>query len=183
MLYSPAARWPCRRAAVLPCCRAAVPPCRRAAVLPCCRAPSPLPPLPPWGRIRRSARRTDCGHHVRCSPVSSVERAFIVRPIAVSPSVERAAMSYVFVPHAVSTGPAPGGTRRLAWRWAIALAAVLALHVAGFLWFERYRDAFAPETVKPPVQVALLTPQPIARDTERAHRTGSASPAPSRPSP
>lgn len=91
-------------------------------------------------------------------------------------------MSYVFVPHAVSTGPAPGGTRRLAWRWAIALAAVLALHVAGFLWFERYRDAFAPETVKPPVQVALLTPQPIARDTERAHRTGSASPAPSRPS-
>ncbi len=91
-------------------------------------------------------------------------------------------MSYVIASHAVSTGPARSGTRRLAWRWSVALAAVLGLHVAGFIWFERYRDAFAPETVKPPVQVELLTPQPIARGPEAARRTGSASAAPSRPS-
>ena len=79
---------------------------------------------------------------------------------------------------------------RRAWRWSASLAAALVLHGAALTWFAGHRDAFAPDTPKPPVQVALLTPQPIARgqaagrpapahtEPVRARRTGQAGPAP-----
>lgn len=78
-------------------------------------------------------------------------------------------MSYVFTSTAACTHPARR-TRKLAWRWGIALAAAVALHGAGLLWFDRYRDAYEPEAIKPPVQVRLLTTQAIAR-------TGTVAPA------
>ena len=77
-------------------------------------------------------------------------------------------MSSVFASDAAYLGRARSGPRKRVWRWGVVLAAVAALHGAAFVWFEHYRDAFAPETVKPPVQVALLTPEPIAR--ARTHR-------------
>ncbi|WP_206954808.1 DUF3108 domain-containing protein [Trinickia acidisoli] len=77
-------------------------------------------------------------------------------------------------------GPARSGTRQLVRRWGIALATVVALHGAALVWFDRYHDAFAPEAVKPPLQVALLTAQPIARDTARARPRH---PAEARPAP
>lgn len=55
-----------------------------------------------------------------------------------------------------------------AWRWGVALAIALALNGAAVLWFGLHDHAFARGAVKPPVQVALLTPQPIARDTAQA---------------
>ncbi|RDV00181.1 DUF3108 domain-containing protein [Trinickia dinghuensis] len=77
-------------------------------------------------------------------------------------------MSYPFCSDTVRTAPPTRGTHRRAWRWGIALAGVLALHGVAVFWFARYHGSFAPEKVVPPVQVALLTPQPIARDTVRA---------------
>ncbi len=79
-----------------------------------------------------------------------------------------------------ATVPASSGMHRRAWRWGVALAAVLVLHGTAAVWFERVRDASTPDAVKPPVQVALLTPQPIARD--RAHPAPRHSPA-TRPEP
>lgn len=76
-------------------------------------------------------------------------------------------MSYLSPSPAIRTVPASSGTHRRAWRWGLALAAALALHGTAAVWFERMHDAFVPEAVKPPVQVALLTPQPIARDQAR----------------
>ncbi len=67
-----------------------------------------------------------------------------------------------------SSDTAPAGPRRHSSRWSIALAAALVLHGAALIWFARHHRAFPPEPVKPPVQVALLTPQPIARDTAHA---------------
>jgi hypothetical protein len=48
------------------------------------------------------------------------------------------------------------------------------------LWFVGHRDAFKPEAVKPPVEVALLTPQPVARVVERPLTRGRAAPTPAR---
>lgn len=76
-------------------------------------------------------------------------------------------MSYLSPSNAVGAAPASSGMDRRAWRWGLALAATVVLHGTAAVWFERVHDAPAPESVKPPVQVALLTPQPIARD--RAH--------------
>ena len=76
------------------------------------------------------------------------------------------AMSYVFASDAMRTGPALSGRGRRAWRWGAVLAITAALHGAAAFWFARHREAFAPESVKPPVEVALLTPQPIARSRE-----------------
>ncbi len=89
-------------------------------------------------------------------------------------------MSSVFISDAAHAGPARSGPRKRAWRWGVALAAVAALHAAAFIGFEQYRDAFASETVKPPVQIALLTPEPIAR--AQTHRAAPAhvQPAPAR---
>lgn len=84
-------------------------------------------------------------------------------------------MSHLSCSDATPAIPASSGTHRRAWRWGVALAAAAALHGTAAVWFERVHDAFSPQTVKPPVQVALLTPQPIARDRLR--------PAPRRPAP
>ncbi|HTH75036.1 MAG TPA: DUF3108 domain-containing protein [Trinickia sp.] len=82
-------------------------------------------------------------------------------------------MSYVFAPNARRAACAPSRARRLAWRWGAAFAAVLAVHGAALLWFERDHGAFEVEAVKAPIQVALLTPQPIERTEPRrgSHRT------------
>jgi hypothetical protein len=79
-------------------------------------------------------------------------------------------MSSLFTSDTARAGP-----RRYTWHWSIALTAALALHGAAVLWFVRHHHAFIPESVTPPVQVALLTAQPIARDTAHAQ--------PRRPSP
>ncbi|MGG1945132.1 DUF3108 domain-containing protein [Trinickia sp. NRRL B-1857] len=79
--------------------------------------------------------------------------------------------------------PASRGTSRRAWRWGVALAAAVALHGISAIWFVKHRAAFEPETPKPPVQVALLTPQPIARgDSVRQRPAARTEPAPARPS-
>ena len=78
--------------------------------------------------------------------------------------IEHQPMSSQFALGSARTGP-----RRLTWRWSFGLAAALALHGAAVVWFARHGHAFAPESVKPPLQVALLTPQPIAR--RMAHAT------------
>ena len=93
---------------------------------------------------------------------------------------EPIAMSYLSCSDARSIVPAASGTHRLAWRWGVALAAVAILHGSAAVWFERVHDAFAPQAVKPPVQVALLTPQPIARERLRP---ASRHPAPARSEP
>ncbi|MGN6318884.1 DUF3108 domain-containing protein [Trinickia sp.] len=82
-------------------------------------------------------------------------------------------MSYVFAPAARRTPCPPSRARRLARRWGAAFAAVLAVHGAALLWFARYHGAFEAEAVKAPIQVALLTPQPIERTEPQrgAHRT------------
>ena len=82
--------------------------------------------------------------------------------------IEHTAMSSSLCSAAPHVGPAARGKRRRAWRWGVALAAAMVLHGMGVLWFALHRDTYAQEKVKPPVQVALLTPQPIARDTARA---------------
>jgi hypothetical protein len=51
------------------------------------------------------------------------------------------------------------------------LAAAVVLHGTAALWLERVRDTSPPEAVRPPVQVALLTPQPIARAPARTARS------------
>ena len=89
-------------------------------------------------------------------------------------------MSYVLASDATRTGPAPAGRRGRAWRWGAVLAITAALHGAAALWFVRHRDAFEPEAVKPPVEVALLTPQPIARAAERPIGRQRAAPTPAR---
>lgn len=91
--------------------------------------------------------------------------------------IEHTAMSSSLCSAAPHVGPAARGTRRRAWRWGAALAAAMVLHGMGVLWFARHRDMFAQEKVEPPVQVALLTPQPIARDTARAAPRRPAAPA------
>jgi hypothetical protein len=58
------------------------------------------------------------------------------------------------------------------------LALTAALHGAAALWFARHREAFAPEGIKPPVEVALLTPQPVARVSEPPHMRPRPTPAP-----
>src|SRR5581483_10869236 len=78
------------------------------------------------------------------------------------------AMSYSFASDAVRTVLVPTELRSNTWRWCVALAVAIALHGAGVVWFTNFHDAFAPEAVKPPVQVALLTPQPIARNERSA---------------
>ncbi|WP_116134747.1 DUF3108 domain-containing protein [Trinickia diaoshuihuensis] len=82
-------------------------------------------------------------------------------------------------PPALSTVSAPRGTPRRAWRWGAALALAVALHGAGWVWFATHRDALAPETSKPPVEVALLTAQRIARG-ETGHRPPAARTEPAR---
>ena len=86
-------------------------------------------------------------------------------------------MSYVFASDAARIGPASRGRRRHAWRWGAVLAITAALHGAAAFWFARHREAFAPEAVKPPVEVALLTPQPIARSVAPADTRHRAAPA------
>jgi len=98
-------------------------------------------------------------------------------------------MSYVFASDATHTRPAPSGRGRRAWRWGAVLAITAVLHGAAALWFARHREAFAPEAVKPPVEVALLTAQPIARSPEatatrpRTEPSRAARPLPSRDEP
>lgn len=58
-----------------------------------------------------------------------------------------------------SRGAGPHGARR----WTVALAMALALHTAAAAWFLTRRDHAAVEAAKPPVEVALLQPQRIAR--------------------
>lgn len=83
---------------------------------------------------------------------------------------------------AVRAVPASPGTPRRAWRWGMALAAAVTLHGLSMMWFVKHRAAFEPETPKPPVQVALLTPQPIARGGGAAQRPSArAEPARARP--
>lgn len=89
-------------------------------------------------------------------------------------------MSYLSSFDAARAAPASSGVHRRAWRWGLALTAAVVLHGTAVVWFERVHDAPAPEAVKPPVQVALLTPQPIARD--RAHPS-LRHPAAARPEP
>jgi hypothetical protein len=86
-------------------------------------------------------------------------------------------MSYVFASDAARTGPAPRGLPRRAWRWGAVLAITAALHGAAAFWFARHGEAFAPEAVKPPVEVALLTPRPIARSLAPADTARRAPPA------
>lgn len=74
-------------------------------------------------------------------------------------------MSYVFASDAARAVLARSGEphKRL-WRWSAVFATTVALHGAAFVWFARHRDTFALDSVRPPIQVALLTPQPIARE-------------------
>jgi hypothetical protein len=85
-------------------------------------------------------------------------------------------MSYLSASDAARTVLVPTEPRPQAWRWGVAVALVIALHGAGVIWFAHFHDAFAPEAVKPPVQVALLTPQPIARDPMHAARRAQSAP-------
>ena len=57
-----------------------------------------------------------------------------------------------------------------AWRWGVVLACVLLAHAVAGLWVARHRDLFAPETAKPPVEIALLQPERIAREPAAAAR-------------
>jgi hypothetical protein len=50
------------------------------------------------------------------------------------------------------------------WRWGLVAAGVVLAHAVAALWLVRHRDAFAPDIAKPPVEVALLTPERIARE-------------------
>lgn len=72
-------------------------------------------------------------------------------------------MSYILVSDAIHADRARSGPRGHALRWGLVLGATIALHGAALLWFAGHRDTFAPEVVKPPVQIELLTAQPIAR--------------------
>ncbi len=68
-------------------------------------------------------------------------------------------------------------------RAGIALAVVLALHGLAALWLSRSRDAFTPlSPAEVPVQITLLKPQPIERQTAPAARRTTAA-APRRPGP
>jgi len=87
--------------------------------------------------------------------------------------IELAPMSYILVSDALDADRPSSEPRGRALRWGLVLGATIALHGAALLWFAEHRDTFAPEVVKPPVQVALLTAQPIAR----AARERSAAPA------
>jgi len=87
--------------------------------------------------------------------------------------IELAPMSYILVSDALDADRPSSKPRGRALRWGLVLGATIALHGAALLWFAEHRDTFAPEVVKPPVQVALLTAQPIAR----AARERSAAPA------
>lgn len=83
--------------------------------------------------------------------------------MAVLAMIELAPMSYILVSDAVHADRARSEPRGRALRWGLVLGATIALHGAALLWFEAHRDTFAPEVVKPPVQIALLTARPIAR--------------------
>lgn len=50
------------------------------------------------------------------------------------------------------------------WRWSLVLASVLVAHGLAGTWLARHRDLFAPSAEKPPVEVALLEPEHIARE-------------------
>lgn len=95
-------------------------------------------------------------------------------------------MTYAFASDTAHAGPARSRAHTRARRWGFVLAAVAALHGAAFVWFDRYRETFAPEAGKPPVQVVLLTPQPIARDSAPANPHGApraSTPVPARAQP
>lgn len=63
-----------------------------------------------------------------------------------------------------SRGSGPHGARR----WGFALALALTLHAAAAAWFLTRRDHAVVDAVKPPVEVALLQPQRIAREARPA---------------
>ena len=60
-----------------------------------------------------------------------------------------------------------------AWRWGLVLVGVVLAHALAGVWFARHRDLFAPDTAKPPVEVALLQPERIAREPTPAARPGA----------
>jgi hypothetical protein len=78
--------------------------------------------------------------------------------------------------------PAARARRPRVWRWGAVLVAVLALHWIAAQWIERHRDTFAPvEAERAPVEIALLTPQPIERKPATAARHPAAAPRASKP--
>lgn len=54
------------------------------------------------------------------------------------------------------------------WRWSLVLAGVLLTHGLAGVWLARHRALFAPDAEKPPVEVALLEPERIAREPAAA---------------
>lgn len=69
--------------------------------------------------------------------------------------------------HAADSPRAPLGASTLPprpWRWSLVLASVLLAHGLAGTWLARHRALFAPDTEKPPVEVALLEPERIARE-------------------
>ncbi|GLU32810.1 DUF3108 domain-containing protein [Trinickia caryophylli] len=65
-----------------------------------------------------------------------------------------------------------------AWRWSVVLVGVVCLHLALGIWFARQRDAFAPPAATPPVEVALLQPERVAREPSTGHAGSSPAPRP-----
>jgi len=83
--------------------------------------------------------------------------------------------------YAANSSPALLGTatvplRPRPWRWSIVLAGVLVVHGVAAIWLARHRDEFTPDTAKPPVEVALLQPERIAREPAAAHAPGGGAP-------
>lgn len=105
---------------------------------------------------------TSAGRVPRPAPRWNFVAGSIVQIIA------QVTMPFAPAPDALRTAPRRRGGPPRAWRWGVALAAALVLHGVAGIWFERHRDTFAQATTKPPVEVALLKPQRIAREPARA---------------
>lgn len=69
-----------------------------------------------------------------------------------------------------------------AWRWSAVLLGVVCVHLAIGTWFARQRSVFALPAATPPVEVALLQPERIARapSSPRAAAAQAPRPAPAR---
>ncbi|HEV3105745.1 MAG TPA: DUF3108 domain-containing protein [Trinickia sp.] len=93
-------------------------------------------------------------------------------------------MPFVPAPDSALSAAARRTEPSRAWRWGVALAAVVALHGGAGVWFERHRDSFTLDAAKPPVQVELLKPQRIEREPPRepaASKPAARAKAPRRP--
>ncbi|CAN7521176.1 DUF3108 domain-containing protein [Trinickia sp. LjRoot230] len=76
------------------------------------------------------------------------------------------------LPDSFRTALLTSKARTQSWRWGVVLLCVLLVHGLVGIWFARHRDLFAANTQKPPVEVALLRPERIAREPAQASPRG-----------